>query len=220
MGEGGAILSANLRWKRPIESFRDWGRDCWCEPGKENTCGLRFEQQFGELPQGYDHKYTYSHIGYNLKLTDMQAAIGVAQLDKLDGFVAARRANFARLRAALAEHEDVLVLPEATPGSDPSWFGFPLTVRAEAPVTRTELVRFLESRKIGTRLLFGGNLLRQPAYRNVKHRVVGPLDGADRIMNSTFWVGVYPGLTEPMLDYLAESIVEGVRGAAASGARR
>jgi CDP-6-deoxy-D-xylo-4-hexulose-3-dehydrase len=216
MGEGGAVITNDGQMKVIAESFRDWGRDCWCEPGMQDTCGKRFCQQFGELPEGYDHKYTYSHVGYNLKLTDMQAAVGVSQLDKLDGFIAARRANFARLREGLAGLEEHLVLPEATPGSDPSWFGFALSVRPGAPVTRNELVQALEERKIATRLLFGGNLLRQPAYRDIEHRVVGDLDNADFVMENTFWIGVYPGLSEEQLDYMVESVHEivGARAAA------
>jgi len=208
MGEGGAVITNDGQMKVIAESFRDWGRDCWCEPGQQDTCGKRFCQQFGELPEGYDHKYTYSHVGYNLKLTDMQAAVGVAQLEKLDGFIAARRANFARLRDGLAGLEEHLVLPEATPGSDPSWFGFALSVRPGAPVSRNELVQALEERRIATRLLFGGNLLRQPAYRGIEHRVVGELDNADFVMENTFWVGVYPGLSEEQLDYVIESVHE------------
>ena len=208
MGEGGAVITNDGQMKVIAESFRDWGRDCWCEPGQQDTCGKRFCQQFGELPEGYDHKYTYSHVGYNLKLTDMQAAVGVAQLEKLDGFIAARRANFARLREGLADLEEHLVLPEATPGSDPSWFGFALSVRPGAPVSRNELVQALEERRIATRLLFGGNLLRQPAYRGIEHRVVGDLDNADFVMENTFWVGVYPGLSNEQLDYVIESVHE------------
>ncbi|MFM9022344.1 MAG: lipopolysaccharide biosynthesis protein RfbH [Solirubrobacterales bacterium] len=208
MGEGGAVITNDGKMKVIAESFRDWGRDCWCEPGMQDTCGKRFCQQFGELPEGYDHKYTYSHVGYNLKLTDMQAAVGVSQLEKLDGFIAARRANFARLRDGLAGLEEFLVLPEATPGSEPSWFGFALSVRPGAPVSRNELVQALEERRIATRLLFGGNLLRQPAYRDIEHRVVGELDNADFVMENTFWVGVYPGLSEEQLDYVIESIHE------------
>jgi CDP-4-dehydro-6-deoxyglucose reductase, E1 len=215
MGEGGAVITNDGQMKVIAESFRDWGRDCWCEPGMQDTCGKRFCQQFGELPEGYDHKYTYSHVGFNLKLTDMQAAVGVAQLDKLDGFIAARRANFARLREGLAGLEEQLVLPEATPGSDPSWFGFALSVRPGAPVTRNELVQALEERKIATRLLFGGNLLRQPAYRGIDHRIVGNLENADFVMENTFWVGVYPGLSEAQVDFMLESIHE-IVGAPAS----
>ena len=215
MGEGGAVITNDGQMKVIAESFRDWGRDCWCEPGMQDTCGKRFCQQFGELPEGYDHKYTYSHVGFNLKLTDMQAAVGVAQLDKLDGFIAARRANFARLREGLAGLEEQLVLPEATPGSDPSWFGFALSVRPGAPVARNELVQALEERKIATRLLFGGNLLRQPAYRGIGHRAIGNLENADFVMENTFWVGVYPGLSEAQVDFMLESIHE-IVGAPAS----
>ncbi|MBJ7329677.1 MAG: lipopolysaccharide biosynthesis protein RfbH [Solirubrobacteraceae bacterium] len=208
MGEGGAIVCNSGRLKVLAESFRDWGRDCWCAPGDENTCGKRFGQQFGDLPAGYDHKYTYSHIGFNLKLTDMQAAIGVAQLDKLDDFVATRRANYTRLREGMADLEEFFILPEATQGADPSWFGFALTVRPGAPVDRNELVRELHARRIHTRLLFGGNLLRQPAYRGLEHRVVGNLDQSDFLMEHAFWVGVYPGLGEPHLDYVIETLHE------------
>lgn len=208
MGEGGAVLTQRPALKRVIESFRDWGRDCWCDPGKENTCGKRFEWQLGDLPYGYDHKYIYSHIGYNLKLTDMQAAVGVAQLARLDEFIAARRRNFAWLREALDDLQDVLVLPEPTPNSEPSWFGFPILLREGAPFTRNALVQHLERRKIATRLLFGGNLVRQPAYADVEYRAVGTLANADRIMQSCFWVGVYPGLTEEMLAWIAQSVRE------------
>jgi CDP-6-deoxy-D-xylo-4-hexulose-3-dehydrase len=202
MGEGGAVLTSNPRLKKIVESFRDWGRDCWCDPGKDNTCGKRFDWQLGNLPCGYDHKYTYRHIGYNLKLTDMQAAIGVAQLKKLPSFVAKRRENFAYLRSSLESLQDVLILPEATSGSDPSWFGFPITVRENSPLTRNEWIRILETRRIGTRLLFGGNLLRQPAYRDIRYRTAGELTNSDTVMNHTFWIGVYPGLTQEMLEYM------------------
>jgi CDP-6-deoxy-D-xylo-4-hexulose-3-dehydrase len=209
-GEGGAVLTSDPLLKRIVESLRDWGRDCWCETGVANTCGQRFDWQLGDLPLGYDHKYVYSHVGYNLKMTDLQAAVGVAQLRKLPGFIERRRENFARLHEALAGLEERLVLPMATPGTEPSWFGFPLTLREASPTARRNLIRFLESRKIGTRLLFGGNLLRQPAYKNVAHRRVGSLPNADRVMNGTFWLGVYPGLTGEMLDYVAESVREGL----------
>lgn len=211
MGEGGAVLTASPPLKKIVESFRDWGRDCWCEPGEDNTCGKRFEWQLGTLPMGYDHKYTYSHLGYNLKLTDMQAAVGVAQLKKLDDFVARRRDNFAYLRAALEPLADVLILPEATPGSDPSWFGFPITVRAGGRLSRNEMTGWLESRGIKTRLLFGGNLTRQPAYADVPFRVVGKLTVADQIMDSTFWIGTFPGIDRAMLDYVAAQIHEAAR---------
>jgi CDP-6-deoxy-D-xylo-4-hexulose-3-dehydrase len=189
-----------------LESFRDWGRDCWCDPGKDNTCGKRFCWKLGELPEGYDHKYTYSHIGYNLKLTDMQAAVGLAQLRKLPDFIQARKRNYDRLRALLTPLEEFLILPEATPKASPSWFGFPITVREGAAVSRNEIVAFLEERRIGTRLLFGGNLLRQPAYAGIEHRVVGDLRVADTIMHNTFWVGVFPGLTDEMLQWVARSL--------------
>lgn len=205
MGEGGCVLTDRPILKTLLESFRDWGRDCWCEPGKDDTCGKRFDWQLGTLPHGYDHKYTYSHIGYNLKATDMQAAVGVAQLKKLPQFIEARRANFQRLFEGLRDLEEFLILPQATPHSDPSWFGFPIAVRPEAPFTRDNLVRHLEGRRIGTRLLFGGNLLRQPAYRNIPHRVVGDLRNADFVMNHVFWIGVFPGLTGPMLDYVLDT---------------
>ena len=205
MGEGGCVLTNTPLLKTLVESFRDWGRDCWCDPGKDNTCGKRFDWQLGELPYGYDHKYTYSHIGYNLKATDMQAAVGVAQLGKLPFFVEARRRNFARLKEGLQDLEEFFVLPEPTPGSVPSWFGFPLLVRAGAPFTRTDFVRALDAKKIGTRLLFGGNLVRQPAYRDLAYRVAGSLENTDRVADYLFWVGVYPGLTPQMLDYVVDS---------------
>jgi CDP-6-deoxy-D-xylo-4-hexulose-3-dehydrase len=206
MGEGGAVLTGKPSLKRLAESFRDWGRDCWCEPGKDNTCGKRFCWQLGTLPEGYDHKYTYSHIGYNLKATDMQAAVGLSQLAKLDGFILRRRENFAYLHSALQELEEFFILPEATPNSDPSWFGFPITVRESAPMSRNEVVARLTEARIATRLLFGGNLLRQPAYRDIAHRVVGDLTNTDRVMNQTFWIGVYPGLEHPQLDYMADTL--------------
>jgi CDP-6-deoxy-D-xylo-4-hexulose-3-dehydrase len=217
MGEGGCVLTQSPALKKLVESFRDWGRDCWCDPGKSNTCGCRFEWRLGDLPVGYDHKYTYSHIGYNLKATDMQAAVGVAQLKKLPGFMAARRENFSKLYTALKDLDDVFVLPEATAYSNPCWFGFPLAVRSDAPVTRNQVVQFLESRKIATRLLFGGNLLRQPAYRDISRRVVGDLHNTDFVMNNVFWVGLYPGITEPMIDYMAETFHQ-IRKASAQGA--
>jgi CDP-6-deoxy-D-xylo-4-hexulose-3-dehydrase len=206
MGEGGAVLTNSPQLQVLAESFRDWGRDCWCEPGKDNTCGKRFDWQLGTLPHGYDHKYTYSHIGYNLKPTDMQAALGVAQLEKLPQFIAARKANFAYLSSKLGGTEAALMLPEATPGSDPSWFGFPIGVKEDAGFTRDQLVQELESKKIATRLLFAGNLLRQPAYAEVTYRIAGDLANSDFVMKNVFWIGVYPGLNEPMLDYMAETI--------------
>jgi CDP-6-deoxy-D-xylo-4-hexulose-3-dehydrase len=202
MGEGGAVLMQSGRLKRIAESFRDWGRDCWCPSGKDNTCSKRFGWQLGQLPFGYDHKYTYSHLGYNLKPLDIQAAIGRQQLRKVDAFGSARRANHARLLSALAAHEEFLLLPRATPGSDPSWFGFLITVRDGAPFTRRQLVQFLEQRHIQTRLLFAGNLLRQPAFASVQHRLVGDLKNTDKLMHDAFFIGVYPGLTAAMLDYV------------------
>ena len=184
------------------ESFRDWGRDCWCDPGKDNTCGKRFDWQLGTLPCGYDHKYTYSHIGYNWKLTDMQAAIGVAQLQKLPAFIAARRNNFRLLREGLRDLEHLFILPEATAGSDPSWFGFPIAVRLDAGLGRDAVTRHLEEHRIATRLLFGGNLVRQPAYRDIPRRVIGDLSNSDFVMNQVFWIGVYPGLSREKIDYI------------------
>lgn len=206
MGEGGAVFTNRSKFKRILESIRDWGRDCWCDPGRDNTCNMRFEHQLGELPFGYDHKYTYSNLGYNLKITDMQAAIGLAQLDRLDSFIAARRRNFSNLKTALEPVEEFLILPEPTANSQPSWFGFPLTVRAGAPFSRDALVRHLESRKIATRLLFGGNLLRQPYMLGRTHKISGSLAAADTVMTSTFWIGVYPGLGDAQIGYMAEEI--------------
>ena len=212
MGEGGCVVTDQPALAKIVESFRDWGRDCWCAPGKENTCGKRFDWQLGRLPLGYDHKYTYSHVGYNLKATDMQAAVGVAQLAKLPGFIDARQANWRHLLEGVRDLEEYFVLPEATPRSSPSWFGFALTVRPDAPFGRRELVQHLEERKIGTRQLFAGNLVRQPAYLDVPHRVVGDLATSDAVMDSTFWVGVYPGLSSEMLDYVVEAIHDFVEG--------
>jgi CDP-6-deoxy-D-xylo-4-hexulose-3-dehydrase len=208
MGEGGAVLTRSARLKRIATSFRDWGRDCWCASGVDNTCGKRFDWQLGDLPTGYDHKYIYSHLGYNLKPLDLQAAIGREQLRKLDDFVAERRTNHARLLKSLRPFEEFLILPEATPGADPSWFGLLLTVRDGAPFSRLELVRWLEERQIQTRQLFAGNLVRQPAFRGVPHRVIGNLANTDRIMNDAFFIGVYPGLTEAMLTYVEEAFAE------------
>jgi CDP-6-deoxy-D-xylo-4-hexulose-3-dehydrase len=215
-GEGGAVLTDKLNLQVLIESFRDWGRDCWCDPGKDNTCGKRFDWQLGTLPCGYDHKYTYSHIGYNLKATDMQAALGNSQIEKLPRFIERRKENFRYLDAALKPVEEFLLLPEATPGSDPSWFGFPIAVRKDAPFTREELIRALEAKKIATRLLFGGNLLRQPAYEGCEYRVIGDLPNTDFVMNNVFWIGVFPGLTRPMLDFVAATITEFATGLRAS----
>jgi CDP-6-deoxy-D-xylo-4-hexulose-3-dehydrase len=191
-----------------IDSFRDWGRDCWCEPGKDNTCGKRFDWQLGTLPCGYDHKYTYSHIGYNLKTTEMAAALGLSQIAKLPHFIARRKENFAYLHAALKPLEEFLILPQATENSDPSWFGFPIGVKPSAPFTRDELTGALEARKIGTRLMFAGNLLRQPAYEGWESRVVGELVNTDFVMNQVFWIGVYPGLTREMLDFIVKTATE------------
>jgi CDP-6-deoxy-D-xylo-4-hexulose-3-dehydrase len=206
MGEGGAVFTSNPELKLIAESFRDWGRDCYCAPGKENTCGKRFCWQLGDLPYGYDHKYTYTHVGFNLKITDMQAACALAQMDRLEGFIAARKRNFAYLKDRLRSVEDFLILPEATAGADPSWFGFLLTLRDEAQTRRVELLEYLDQYKIGTRLLFAGNLTRQPSMAGRLYRVSGDLTNTDRIMNDTFWVGVYPGLTEEMLDFVAGKI--------------
>jgi CDP-6-deoxy-D-xylo-4-hexulose-3-dehydrase len=205
MGEGGCVLTEKPLLKMLVESFRDWGRDCWCEPGKADTCGKRFQWQLGELPCGYDHKYTYSHIGYNLKLTDMQAAVGVAQLQKLPGFIEQRKANFRMLKQGLRELEEFFLLPEATPGSDPSWFGFPIAVRPGAPFTRNQVIQYLEQKKIATRLVFAGNLVRQPAYREVGFRVVGSLENTDFVMNHAFWIGVYPGISGVMMEYMLDA---------------
>jgi len=212
MGEGGAVFTDKPRLKRVIESMRDWGRDCWCAPGQDNTCGKRFARQLGSLPKGYDHKYTYGHAGYNLKITDMQAAVGVAQLDHLDGFIAARNRNFATLTELLRPLEDVFILPEATPNSEPSWFGYPITIRPGSNLDREELVQYLNEMKIGTRLLFGGNLLRQPYMKGRNYRVVGDLTNADLTTTSTFWVGLYPGLDEGHLAYTVEKIANFVAG--------
>jgi CDP-4-dehydro-6-deoxyglucose reductase, E1 len=207
MGEGGAVFTDDGLIKRALESVRDWGRDCYCAPGKDNTCNKRFQWKLGDLPKGYDHKYTYSNLGYNLKITDMQAAVGLAQLDRLDGFIATRRANFAALKRALNSLEEFLVLPEATPNSNPSWFGFPITLRDHAPFSRDELVRHLNEVGVHTRFLFGGNLVRQPYMKGRPYRVVGSLENSDKVMTSTFWVGVYPALGESALNYIAEQIM-------------
>lgn len=217
MGEGGAVLGNTDEMEKVAESLRDWGRDCYCPSGVDNTCGTRFEWQLGDLPCGYDHKYTYGHLGYNLKVTDMQAAVGVAQLQKLEGFGEARRRNWNYLRKELADLEELFVLPEPTEGADPSWFGFLMTVKDNAPFTRDQIVQYLESRKIQTRMLFAGNLVRQPALHDLAKdaaahgdpapfRVVGSLENTDRIMNRAFWIGVYPGLSDAMLEYMANEI--------------
>ncbi|MEY4560075.1 MAG: lipopolysaccharide biosynthesis protein RfbH [Actinomycetota bacterium] len=209
-GEGGAVFVNSPLVKKQVESFRDWGRDCYCATGHDNTCHKRFEWQLGDLPAGYDHKYIYGHIGYNLKATDMQAALGVSQLKKLDRFVAARKANFSYLKNALSDVQD-FIMPEATINSDPSWFGFPITIRPESSIDRTSLLRHLDDKKIGTRLLFAGNLLKQPAYRNIEHRVIGDLKNSDLVMTNTFWLGVYPGLTDEMLNYVSEVVHDFVK---------
>ncbi len=208
MGEGGAVLTNKPALQVLIDSFRDWGRDCWCEPGVDNTCGKRFDWQLGTLPCGYDHKYTYSHVGYNLKATDMQAALGVAQIAKLPEFIEKRKANFAYLKRALKPMEEFLNLPVAGENSDPSWFGFPIGVKEDAPFTRDQMTRALEAKKIGTRLLFAGNLTRQPAYEEWEYRVVGELTNTDYVMNNVFWIGVFPGLTEEMLDFMVQTVAE------------
>jgi CDP-4-dehydro-6-deoxyglucose reductase, E1 len=204
MGEGGCVLTDRPALKTLLESFRDWGRDCWCAPGKDNTCGKRFEWQLGDLPCGYDHKYTYSHIGYNLKATDMQAAVGVAQLSKLPYFIETRSQNFQQLFQGLHDLQEFFILPEATPNSKPSWFGFALTVRDQSLFTRNKVITFLENHKIATRLLFGGNLVRQPAYLNVPYRIVGNLANTDFVMDHMFWIGVYPGITPKMIEYVVD----------------
>ena len=208
MGEGGAVLTNTPLLQTLIESFRDWGRDCWCEPGVDNTCGKRFDWQLGTLPCGYDHKYTYSHIGYNLKATDMQAALGLSQLDKIDHFIQVRRDNFQYLWKALEPMQDVLMLPVGTEGADPSWFGFPLGVREDAPFTRDQLVKALEAQKIGTRLMFAGNLLRQPAYEGIEFRQIGDLPNTDFVMRNILWLGVFPGLNYAMLDHIVDTIAQ------------
>ncbi|MGH3621532.1 MAG: lipopolysaccharide biosynthesis protein RfbH [Sciscionella sp.] len=217
MGEGGCVLTDDLVLARLVESMRDWGRDCWCEPGEDNKCFKRFDQQLGDLPHGYDHKYIFSHVGYNLKSTDLQAALGLSQLRRVDEFGAARRRNWRRMRDAL-ESLPGLLLPEPTPGADPSWFGFVLTVLPTASYTRRDLIAFLESRKISTRRFFGGNLTRHPAYSGTRYRVCGDLSNSDVVTEDTFWVGVYPGLTTEMIDYIAGSIIRFVRERSTVGA--
>lgn len=210
MGEGGAVFTNDANLDKVMESFRDWGRDCYCDPGKDNSCAKRYGWRLGDLPKGYDHKYIYSHLGYNLKITDMQAAVGVAQLERLDDFIATRRRNFEYLREGLESVEDIFILPEATKGTEPSWFGFPLTLREGAQLSRHRLLLDLQERNIGTRLLFGGNLIRQPYMKGRNFRVAGELTNADVVVDRTFWIGVYPGLGEPELDF----VIETLRGAA------
>lgn len=206
MGEGGAVFTQHDELKPIAESFRDWGRDCYCPPGKDNTCGQRFCWKLGDLPEGYDHKYTYSHLGYNLKITDMQAACGLAQLDKAPQFIQARKDNFAFLKQRLKDCEEYLYLPQATEHSDPSWFGFPITLKENCPVTRLDLLTYLDQNKVGTRLLFAGNLTRQPYMAGARYRVSGDLTNTDNVMNNTFWIGVQPALTKPMLEFAAQKI--------------
>ncbi len=217
MGEGGCVVTNDERLARIARSYRDWGRDCYCAGGENNTCGTRFSQQFGTLPAGYDHKYVYSHVGYNLKVTDMQAAIGCAQLAKLDAFIAARRANFEWLLGVLRPYEDRLVLPRATAHSEPSWFGFIITVREHAGFTRADIVRFLEGNRVETRSLFAGNLLRHPAFQGIPHRIVRDLVTTDIVMNNSFFVGVYPGLDSPRLDHMASAFTRFMSGERATG---
>lgn len=211
MGEGGAVFTDSPLLKRIIESFRDWGRDCYCAPGEDNTCGKRFCWQLGDLPEGYDHKYTYSHLGYNLKITDMQAACALAQMDRLDDFIAARKRNFDWLSERLAGSTDQLILPQATPGSDPSWFGFPITLRDDCGIERVELLRYLDQQRVGTRLLFAGNLTRQPYMQGQKYRVSGELKVTDKVMRDTFWIGVWPGLDEAHLEHAVQSLETAMR---------
>ena len=206
MGEGGAVFMNNTNFKKIAESFRDWGRDCYCEPGKDNTCLKRFKWKLGDLPHGYDHKYIYSHLGFNLKITDMQAAVGLAQMDRLEGFIADRKRNFTTLKTGLEELEEYLILPEATARSEPSWFGFPITVQPGAPFTRDELVLHLNDKKIATRLLFGGNLIRQPYMIGREFRTIGDLPNANLVVTNTFWIGVYPGLGQVQLSYVLDVI--------------
>jgi CDP-4-dehydro-6-deoxyglucose reductase, E1 len=204
MGEGGCVATKDQQLKILVESFRDWGRDCRCGTGEDNSCKRRFDWKLGDLPMGYDHKYCYSHLGYNLKTTDLQAAVGVSQLKKLDGFTKIRKKNFNLLLQGLGDLSDIFILPLATKNSVPNWFGFPITLRDEAPFSRNDLVRYLEEHRIATRLLFGGNLTRQPAYRDVVFRTIGNLENSDTVMNRTFWIGVYPGLSDEMIHYVLE----------------
>ena len=211
MGEGGAVFTNDSNLAKIMESFRDWGRDCYCDPGQDNSCNKRFGWSLGDLPKGYDHKYTYSHLGFNLKITDMQAAVGLAQMDHLEDFIAARRRNFTRLRKGLAHLEEHFILPEAAAGSDPSWFGFALTIRETSPVARHQLLAHLNARQIGTRLLFGGNLIRQPYMKDLSFRVAGSLANADRVVENTFWIGVYPGLDDAAIDHMIGVLEDGCR---------
>jgi CDP-4-dehydro-6-deoxyglucose reductase, E1 len=206
MGEGGAVFTNHKELKKIAESFRDWGRDCYCAPGKDNTCGKRFCQQFGDLPFGYDHKYTYSHLGYNLKITDMQAACGLAQLDKATQFIQARKDNYVFLKERLKACEEFVNLPEPTEHSDPSWFGFPITLKENCPVTRLDLLTYLDQNKVGTRLLFAGNLTRQPYMIGANYRISGDLTNTDNVMKNTFWIGVQPSLTKEMMEFAARKI--------------
>ena len=208
MGEGGAVFTSNSKLKTIIESYRDWGRDCWCEPGKDNTCGKRFAWQLGDLPFGYDHKYIYSRMGYNLKITDMQAALGLAQLKKLDGFIAARKRNFDRLKKGLTKHRKKIILPEATEHAEPSWFGFLITLKKNAGITRNELVEKLNDKKIATRLLFAGDLRKQPYFKNIRYRKVGSLKNTEVVLNNTFWIGVTPMINDEMVDFVCKSFDE------------
>ncbi len=210
-GEGGAVFTNNAQLKRIIESFRDWGRDCFCATGMSDTCGKRFCWELGELPKGYDHKYTYSHIGYNLKITDMQAAVGLAQLQNLPLFIEKRKKNFKFLKTHMSKFEKFFILPEATSKSDPAWFGFPITVRKDAPFSKTELLQFLTERKVDTRPLFAGNITKQPYFKNIDYRISGSLKNTDEIMNQTFWIGVYPGLDEKMLEYVVSQFGEFIK---------
>jgi CDP-6-deoxy-D-xylo-4-hexulose-3-dehydrase len=214
MGEGGAVFTNSPLLKRIVESFRDWGRDCYCAPGEDNTCKQRFCQCLGDLPEGYDHKYTYSHLGYNLKITDMQAACALAQMDRLEGFIEARKRNFRWLSERLAGCQEFLILPQATEGSDPSWFGYPITLRDGCGVSRLELLKYLDARKVGTRLLFAGNLTRQPYMRNQTYRVSGQLTVTDKVMHDTFWIGLWPGLGEQHLEHAARCIEAFLQGRA------
>ncbi len=208
MGEGGAVFTSNSKLKTIMESFRDWGRDCWCEPGKDNTCGKRFCQKLGDLPEGYDHKYIYSRNGFNLKITDMQAALGLAQLEKLDGFVAARRRNYDLLMKGLEKHSDKLILPKATENANPSWFGFLITLKENAGITRNDIVEELNHKKVATRLLFAGDLRKQPYFKNYTYRTVGELKNTEIILNNTFWIGVTPMINDEMITYMLKCFDE------------